>query len=111
MDRRRSVVINGKTTFSQRSDSNSLLHQHLQRRCMAEESRGTGACTVSTSKEDSDDVAGSGFGKRHLFCQTVDGSTKAANNSNRLIGDRSEQHTSELQSLMSISYAVFYLKT
>src|SRR3546814_8706600 len=53
-----------------------------------EESRGTGACTVSSSKEDSDDVAGSGFGKRHLFCQTVDGSTKAANNSNRLIGDR-----------------------
>src|SRR3546814_15475993 len=55
---------------------------------MAEESRGTGACTVSASKEDSDDVAGSGFGKRHLFCQTVDGSTKAANNSNRLIDDR-----------------------
>src|SRR3546814_19688042 len=55
---------------------------------MAEESRGTGACTVSASKEDSDDVAGYGFGKRHLFCQTVDGSTKAANNSNRLIGDR-----------------------
>src|SRR3546814_8906642 len=123
---------------------------------MAEESRGTGACTVSASKEDSDDVAGSGFGKRHLFCQTVDGSTKAANNSNRLIGDRgtefvrngyrivppdhcaeiaagcklvvkaaiddhecfaladfprSEEHTSELQSLMRISYAVFCLKT
>src|SRR3546814_1794934 len=55
---------------------------------MAEESRGTGACTVSASKEDSDDVAGSGFGKRHLIGQTVDGSTKAANNSNRLIGDR-----------------------
>src|SRR3546814_3456762 len=91
MDRRRSVVINGKTTFSQRSDSNSLLHQHLQRRCMAEESREAGACTVSASKEDSDDVAGSGFGKRHLFCQTVDGSTKAANDSNRLIGDRSTE--------------------
>src|SRR3546814_8818722 len=85
MDRRRSVVINGKTTFSQRSDSNSLLHQHLQRRCMAEESRGTGACTVSASKEDSDDVAGSGFGKR------------------------SEEHTS-LQSLMRTSYDVFCLK-
>src|SRR3546814_14129711 len=55
---------------------------------MAEESRGTGACTVSASKEDSDDVARSGLGKRHLFCQTGDGSTKAANNSNRLIGDR-----------------------
>src|SRR3546814_5912826 len=55
---------------------------------MAEESRGTGACTVSASKDDSDAVAGSGFGKRHLFCQTVDGSTKAANNSNRPIGDR-----------------------
>src|SRR3546814_13738353 len=91
MDRRRSVVINGKTTFSQRSDSNSLLHQHLQRLCMAEESRGTGACTVSASKEDSDDVAGSGFGRRHLFCQTVDGSTTAANNSTRLIGDRGQE--------------------
>src|SRR3546814_2280860 len=100
----------------------TTLFRSLQRRCMAEESRGTGACTVSASKEDSDDVAGSGFGKRHLFCQTVDGSTKAANNSNRLIGDRgtefvrngyrirSEEHTSELQSLMRISYAVFCLK-
>src|SRR3546814_20381797 len=88
MDRRRSVVINGKTTFSQRSDSNSLLHQHLQLRCMAEESRGTGACTVRASKEDSDDVAGSGFGKRHLFCQTADGRKKTAKNSNRSIGNR-----------------------
>src|SRR3546814_3569623 len=29
----------------------------------------------------------------------------------RLAGDRSEEHTSELQSLMRISYAVFCLKT
>src|SRR3546814_6572181 len=107
---------------------------------MAEESRGTGACTISASKEDNDDVAGSGFGKRHLFCQTVNGSTKAANDGNRLFSERgtefvrngyrivppdhgaeiaagcklvvkrSEEHTSELQSLMRISYAVFCLK-
>src|SRR3546814_6627098 len=55
---------------------------------MAEESRGTGACTISARKEDNDDVAVSGFGKRHLFCQTVNGSTKAANDGNRLFSER-----------------------
>src|SRR3546814_8375515 len=41
---------------------------------------------------------------------TVRAAAAAAANSWVFIGGRSEEHTSELQSLMRISYAVFFLK-
>src|SRR3546814_7260158 len=40
----------------------------------------------------------------------VDGRPVEAQNAGRLVQGRSEEHTSELQSLMRISYAVFCLK-
>src|SRR3546814_9656002 len=42
--------------------------------------------------------------------QTSQAATLTPGTSARVAGDRSEEHTSELQSLMSISYAVFCLK-
>src|SRR3546814_4187718 len=46
-------------------------------------------------------VSGAGSNGEHDLCRSVDA---------RPIGIRSEEHTSELQSLMRISYAVFCLK-
>src|SRR3546814_9320481 len=57
-------------------------------------------------------IAGSGQG---LACHSMAGShiavlVEASIDKNRLRVGRSEEHTSELQSLMRISYAVFCLK-
>src|SRR3546814_1396934 len=43
-------------------------------------------------------------------CETPCGSPRPRSPTNRSTGSRSEEHTSELQSLMRISYAVFCLK-
>src|SRR3546814_4441241 len=51
-----------------------------------------------------DDKSGRACGKTRLDRLGTEGGE------HRLV-DRSEEHTSELQSLMRISYAVFYLKT
>src|SRR3546814_1652307 len=40
----------------------------------------------------------------------IGGSFQVGGRQCRITGERSEEHTSELQSLMRISYAVFYLK-
>src|SRR3546814_4897040 len=58
-------------------------------------------------------VGEDGVGQR--FVMGRDSEQSAANNDTRIDGDfvgnfRSEEHTSELQSLMRISYAVFCLK-
>src|SRR3546814_7114336 len=51
------------------------------------------------------------IGKRWYRDYPVESSDPLLNDrAARLIGDRSEEHTSELQSLMRISYAVFCLK-
>src|SRR3546814_6134782 len=42
--------------------------------------------------------------QRNVLAGRVDGADHA-------VGERSEEHTSELQSIMRISYAVFFLKT
>src|SRR3546814_3303310 len=49
-------------------------------------------------------TTGGGNGSRTAIRRSVEGSLR------RLQTDRSEEHTSELQSLMRISYAVFCLK-
>src|SRR3546814_8768856 len=54
-------------------------------------------------------IAGSGVGKSVLMGQMIAGA-EADVIVVGLIGERSEEHTSELQSLMRISYAVFCLK-
>src|SRR3546814_4262042 len=52
------------------------------------------------------------FAEKHPVGSEVEGEVKNATEFGLVIGlDRSEEHTSELQSLMRISYAVFCLKT
>src|SRR3546814_10338280 len=53
---------------------------------------------------------GGGFGARKLFMVERDAAVGVEHRHQRLV-ERSEEHTSELQSLMRISYAVFCLKT
>src|SRR3546814_8762948 len=53
---------------------------------------------------------GGGFGARKLFMVERDAAVGVEHRHQRLVETRSEEHTSELQSLMSISYAVFCLK-
>src|SRR3546814_3396065 len=48
------------------------------------------------------------FALKHA--QSADGDMSLTHNAGRVIHKRSEEHTSELQSLMRISYAVFCLK-
>src|SRR3546814_4889093 len=50
------------------------------------------------------------FEEHHKVRYTPDAIKSAVELSARYINDRSEEHTSELQSLMRISYAVFCLK-
>src|SRR3546814_1409904 len=45
-----------------------------------------------------------------LYCVVAHGAILRIREKNPVIADRSEEHTSELQSLMRISYAVFCLK-
>src|SRR3546814_10116837 len=47
---------------------------------------------------------------QHEDLRAVLGSRKCGNRGGRAAADRSEEHTSELQSLMRISYPVFCLK-
>src|SRR3546814_6225680 len=51
-----------------------------------------------------------GGGSNLLFASDAPGPVLALTAQNVETGDRSEEHTSELQSLMRISYAVFCLK-
>src|SRR3546814_9027311 len=57
-------------------------------------------------------VAGPGAGKTELLAQRADFllRTTVCPYPRRILAIRSEEHTSELQSLMRISYAVFCLK-
>src|SRR3546814_5271255 len=48
--------------------------------------------------------------ERSAICLTIAAAMRSASASLRRILERSEEHTSELQSLMRISYAVFCLK-
>src|SRR3546814_10000794 len=52
----------------------------------------------------------SGTGNQHSFGQNADGVDHRAVRKLLVFQPRSEEHTSELQSLMRISYAVFCLK-
>src|SRR3546814_1502095 len=60
------------------------------------------------------DVAQSGYGCRNLAApgrqRQVSQAGCARGSTRRIFAGRSEEHTSELQSLMRISYAVFCLK-
>src|SRR3546814_6040059 len=58
------------------------------------------------------ELAGNARGNRVLVCSAHSGEGKSfcANSRHGLSVRRSEEHTSELQSLMRISYAVFCLK-
>src|SRR3546814_7330277 len=49
-------------------------------------------------------------GEAMVFSHPLDAHKAATNEFLRLLNSRSEEHTSELQSLMRISYAVFCLK-
>src|SRR3546814_3787447 len=65
--------------------------------------------TLFRSLEDREDAAVAG----HLLVGELAHEAVAAGDLQRFVGatlDRSEEHTSELQSLMRISYAVFCLK-
>src|SRR3546814_5592407 len=57
-------------------------------------------------------AAGDRPGDRHRVCLLVEGTSRAVlfDRADFSLGNRSEEHTSELQSLMRISYAVFCLK-
>src|SRR3546814_1651619 len=48
--------------------------------------------------------------RRHMAMQTVRDGDRPGSGANPDLSDRSEEHTSELQSLMRTSYAVFCLK-
>src|SRR3546814_3211539 len=59
------------------------------------------------------DADGSGLSKARsggLVDRLIGERARTADDADRALGERSEEHTSELQSLMRISYAVFCLK-
>src|SRR3546814_1259608 len=49
-------------------------------------------------------------GRRYLYSPAIERADAVGEESQRFVDRRSEEHTSELQSLMRISYAVFCLK-
>src|SRR3546814_4696170 len=55
-------------------------------------------------------LAGAGDAEQHLVALALQQSLGQLADGLRLVARRSEEHTSELQSLMRISYAVFCLK-
>src|SRR3546814_8984463 len=75
---------------------------------------GSGVAEEQADAVDAHDAAGGGAGAdllgRDIALVILEGARVGVAEHHRLGGERSEEHTSELQSLMRISYAVFCLK-
>src|SRR3546814_4502379 len=72
--------------------------------------RDVGQCGIGQPRLDVDRRGGEEQGLREQAAEIVGGAVAAQRQRRRLEMARSEEHTSELQSLMRISYAVFCLK-
>src|SRR3546814_4033011 len=93
------------------ADRNDPEQQELKDRALIAEEAARDVMGVSNS-----DGAGASAGRTHIALATSHGfsgsyaATSHGCYASVLAGERSEEHTSELQSLMRISYAVFCLK-
>src|SRR3546814_9756205 len=70
---------------------------------------GTAACSLSSARRQPPRLSASG-GMPHCGCAVCERLPPVSSIRRLLSPNRSEEHTSELQSLMRISYAVFCLK-
>src|SRR3546814_682819 len=106
--------VSGETTaFAHANDlSEAAIRRAAETRAMLDPAKGAKAPPPRRTNvnlyTDADPLSLVPFAKKVALCQQVDAAARARDP--RVVQVRSEEHTSELQSLMRISYAVFCLK-